>query len=39
MGRRTFEEEGHLLPGTLYRWQDITALIGDSSDGVITGAP
>jgi ribosomal protein S18 acetylase RimI-like enzyme len=38
IGRRTFEEEGHLLPGTIYGWPDITALIGDPGDVVITSS-
>lgn len=29
IGRRTFDEEGYPLPGTVYAWSDITALTGD----------
>jgi ribosomal protein S18 acetylase RimI-like enzyme len=32
IGKRTFDEEGHLLPMTIYAWPDITALAGDSND-------
>lgn len=28
IGQRTFDEEGHLLPETVYEWSDVTALIG-----------
>ena len=30
MGQRTFDEEGYLLPETVYGWSDITALNSDS---------
>jgi ribosomal protein S18 acetylase RimI-like enzyme len=30
IGRRTFDEEGYLLPGTVYGWSDINAVVGDS---------
>ena len=32
IGRRTVDEEGYLLPVTIYGWPDITALTGDSSE-------
>ncbi len=32
IGQRTFNEEGYLLPVTLYGWSDINTLLGDSSD-------
>lgn len=32
IGERTFDEEGHLLPGTVYGWPDLSALIGDSGE-------
>jgi hypothetical protein len=32
IGQRTFDEEGHLLPMTIYAWLDISALIGDVRD-------
>jgi ribosomal protein S18 acetylase RimI-like enzyme len=32
IGQRTVDEEGYLLPATIYGWPDITALIGDSSE-------
>ncbi len=31
IGQRTFDEEGYLLPVTIYAWPDITALMGGSS--------
>ncbi len=31
IGQRMFDEEGRLLPLTLYAWLDITSLIDDSS--------
>jgi len=31
IGQRTDDEEGYLLPVTVYGWSDITALSGDSS--------
>ena len=31
IGQRTFDEEGHVLPGTVYAWADIRALTGDST--------
>ena len=31
IGQSTVDEEGYLLPLTVYRWSDITALSGDSS--------
>jgi len=30
VGRTTFDEEGHLLPGTVYAWSDLAALVQDS---------
>jgi GNAT superfamily N-acetyltransferase len=30
VGQRTFDEEGYLLPETVYTWADIAALISDS---------
>jgi ribosomal protein S18 acetylase RimI-like enzyme len=33
IGRRTDDEEGYLLPVTVYGWSDITALSGGSSGG------
>jgi ribosomal protein S18 acetylase RimI-like enzyme len=32
IGRRTVDEEGYLLPVTIYGWPDITALTGDSGE-------
>jgi GNAT superfamily N-acetyltransferase len=32
IGQRTFDEEGHLLPMTIYAWPDLSALIGDLGD-------
>lgn len=32
IGQRTFDEEGHLLPETVYGWPDLTALVGDRSE-------
>jgi GNAT superfamily N-acetyltransferase len=32
VGQRTFDEEGFPLPGTVYAWPDIAALIGDSRE-------
>lgn len=32
IGQRTFDEEGYLLPVTLYGWSDINTLVGDSSE-------
>jgi ribosomal protein S18 acetylase RimI-like enzyme len=29
ISERTYDEEGHLLPGTVYGWPDLNALIGD----------
>jgi GNAT superfamily N-acetyltransferase len=29
IGHRTFDEEGTLLPGTIYAWPDITVLVSD----------
>jgi GNAT superfamily N-acetyltransferase len=31
IGQRTFDEEGYLLPATIYAWSDITALGGGTS--------
>jgi ribosomal protein S18 acetylase RimI-like enzyme len=32
IGGREFDEEGHVLAGTVYQWADITALIGGASE-------
>ena len=32
IGQRTFDEEGHLLPETVYGWPDLSALVGDCSE-------
>jgi len=32
IGQRTFDEEGDLLPESVYAWPDITALVGGSSE-------
>jgi GNAT superfamily N-acetyltransferase len=32
IGQRTFDEEGYLLPMTVYAWTDIVALAGDSGE-------
>ncbi|MGH3306834.1 MAG: GNAT family N-acetyltransferase [Nocardioides sp.] len=32
IGQRTFDEEGDLLPGTLYAWSDIAAVIGEARE-------
>jgi GNAT superfamily N-acetyltransferase len=32
IGQRTFDEEGHLLPGTVYAWSDIAGLMRDPDD-------
>jgi len=29
IGQRTFDEEGYLLPVTVYEWSDLTALVGE----------
>jgi GNAT superfamily N-acetyltransferase len=33
IGQGTTDEEGHLLPLTIYGWSDITTLIGDGREG------
>ena len=34
IGQRTFDEEGHPLPETVYGWPNLTALMGDRSKQV-----
>jgi hypothetical protein len=32
IGQRMFDEEGYLLPMTIYAWSDIAALVGDAGE-------